>query len=70
MSIQQRLSRLEAKTSTKQYNFKKTKYFNIQKYLIEPKTKDEQPNNRTVKDSDTTDKYNYRKLKKEEQTNG
>lgn len=61
MSLQQRLARLEAKSQSVKYQFNNTPYFRASDYYEdEPDVK--QPSNRTVSNTLTSDKYNYRKL--------
>lgn len=61
MSLQQRLNNLEAKSQSVKYQFNNTPYFRASDYYEdEPDAK--QPSNRTVNDTLTSDKYNYRRL--------
>ena len=63
MSMQQRLARLEAKSNTTSISFNNTPYFKASDYIITGD--DKQPSNRTVNDTLTSDKYNYRMLSQE-----
>lgn len=63
MSLQQRLARLEAKSQSVKYQFNNTPYFKASDYIITGDGK--QPSNRTVSNTLTSDKYNYRMLSQE-----
>ena len=63
MSVQQRLARLEAKSQSVKYQFNNTPYFRASDYYKD-EPDDKEPSNRTVNDTLTSDKYNYRMLTK------
>jgi hypothetical protein len=63
MSVQQRLSRLEAKTNATSISFNNTPYFRASDYIITGNTK--QPSNRTANNKLTSANQTYRMLKQE-----